>query len=91
MIASGKDFFSAVSALIASDIGMPSWRGYRYTWLDDSDLLEVKGSVPAGFYSRGPRTGSVRWRHPSNAHTRCTVTMSRAEIDRRIAAMEVTQ
>lgn len=88
MIPQGKDFFNAVSDLISADIGLPGWRGYCYTWLDDTDLLEVKGSVPAGVYTRGQRKGHVRWRHPSNAHTRCTVTISRAYIDLRLAAME---
>lgn len=88
MIPQGKDFFDAVSVLISADIGLPGWRGYRYTWIDNTDLLEIKGCIPAGVYTRGPRKGQVRWRHPSNAHTQCTVTMSRSEIDRRLAAME---
>lgn len=77
-----------VSYLIATHLGIPGWKGYRFTWLDDSDLLQVEGCIPAGVYSRGPRKGQPRYRHPDAVGTRCTITWSRAELDRHADAWE---
>jgi hypothetical protein len=79
-----------VSLLIAEHLGIPGWRGYRFTWLDDHDLLQVEGCLPAGVYARGPRKGQPRYRHPDSVGTRLTITWTRAEIEARATAWEAT-
>ena len=79
-----------VSKLIADHLGIPGWRGYRFTWLDDHDLLQVEGCLPAGVYTRGPRKGQPRYRHPDSGGTRLTITWTRAEIEARANAWEAT-
>lgn len=79
-----------VSELIARRLGMPRWMGYRFTWLDGvpEKMLQVEGCVPAGVYSRGPRKGTPRYRHPSTKATRCTVVCTKEGLDREAADWE---
>lgn len=77
-----------VSELIATHLGIPGWEGYRFTWIENTDLLQVEGCIPEGVYSRGPRKGQPRYRHPNAVGTRCIVTWSRVEIDRNADAWE---
>lgn len=77
-----------VSELIATHLGIPGWKGYRFTWLDDNDLLHVEGCVPAGVYTRGPRKGQPRYRHPDAVGTRLTITWTRAELEAKATSWE---
>jgi hypothetical protein len=79
-----------ISLLIADHLGIPGWRGYRFEILEDTDLVQVEGCIPAGVYTRGPRKGQPRYRHPDSVGTRCTVTWTRAEIEARATAWEAT-
>lgn len=71
--------------LAAKKAGIPGWQGYRWSAVEGGDI--VRGCVPSGVYSRGPRKGLPKF-GPSVPGTERQVVVVRAELDAVAAAYE---
>ena len=58
--------------------GIEGWRGYRWTAADGGGSI-VRGCVPSGMYSRGPRKGLPKFR-PAVPNTERTVVVTDDEM-----------
>lgn len=67
-----------VMDLAAKKTGIEGWQAYRWSAVEGGDI--VRGCVPCGVYSRGPRKGLPKWR-PATPGTEREVVVVRSELD----------
>lgn len=60
----------------AEIVGIEGWRVYSWQMIEGSSLM--KGCVPAGVFTKGPRKGGTKWR-PAAPGTERTVAVSEAD------------
>lgn len=79
-----KDHMDAAAAIC----GIEGWQGYRWTICDGGGAI-VKGCVPSGTYTRGPRKGSPKFR-PAAPNTERTVIVADLHMVKVAAEYETT-